>query len=85
MASGATGNYNTAVGDSALQSNAPSENTAVGYSAGQFPRLSPQNRPYIITSKPANEVSRRTEVLFYHGPFFQATNSRQQLPNGGGR
>jgi hypothetical protein len=35
--------------------------------------------------KPANEVSRRTEVLFYHGPFVQATNSRQQLPNGGGR
>ena len=39
------------------------------------PRLSPQNRPYIITSKPANEVSRRTEVLFYHGPLFLATKS----------
>jgi hypothetical protein len=39
------------------------------------PRLSPQNRPYIITSKPANEVSRRTEVLFYYGPFVRATNS----------
>ena len=30
-----------------------------------------------ITSKPANEASRRTEVLFYHGTLLRATNHRQ--------
>ncbi len=50
-----------------------------------LPRLSPQNRPYIITSKPANEVSRRTEVLFYHGPFVRATSYCHQPPDGGVR
>ena len=49
--------------------------TIQGYEVVHMPRLSPQNPPYIITSKPANEVSLRTEALFYHGPFVRATNS----------
>jgi hypothetical protein len=49
------------------------------------PRLSPQNRPYIITSKPANEVSLRTEALFVPWPLRSGNQLRQQQPNGGGR